>query len=132
MSIVQLRTCRALSLEYKGILTPGERITLQNKCSYSVRYAKENVCVSTLQCKVSDKEHEDKFYVNIDLEGVFSYDPSVTREEIHVATFKELFPYARSIVTSVTAVCGVTPVLIPQIDIEGQSIFRIDPENIKG
>ncbi|MBQ9468555.1 MAG: protein-export chaperone SecB [Clostridia bacterium] len=131
MSIVRMKGYTVKSLSFNTSLPSGKQITLQNACSYNVRYSKEGLCVGSLECKVSDKDAPDSFYVNIHIEGVFHFDASLPREQIHVATYKELFPYARSVVTSVTALCGITPIMIPQIDIEGQDIYRIDTEGLK-
>ena len=54
---------------------------------------------------------------------------------MHVDTYKALFPYARAIITTLTANAGIPPIIIPEADIESQSIYRFnlgnkpDPKN---
>ncbi|MBQ8911214.1 MAG: protein-export chaperone SecB, partial [Clostridia bacterium] len=55
----------------------------------------------------------------------------LSREQIHVASYKELFPYARVLVSTITSAAGVPPVVLPVADIESQSIYRIDTGNLK-
>lgn len=51
------------------------------------------------------------------------------REVIHVQTYKELFPYARTIITTITANAGIPPIILPNMDIENKEIYRIDNPN---
>ena len=44
----------------------------------------------------------------------------------HTDTFKALFPYAKALITTVTANCGIQPIIIPEIDIDNQQIYRFD------
>ena len=48
------------------------------------------------------------------------------KEKIHVQSFKELFPYARALITTITANSGIQPIIIPPIDIESQDIYRFE------
>ena len=126
-----LKGYRAKDLEFHGHLTPGAKIQLENKYSYNVRYGKDHLCVAELSCETFDKEAPDKFKVAVVIEGIFTYPDELTREQIHVKSYKELFPYARVLISTITAACGVPPVIIPVADIENQSIYRIDTGNIK-
>ena len=56
--------------------------------------------------------------------GIFTYKPDVKKEVLHVETFKELFPYARTMISSLTVNAGLPPVIIPTFDIESQSIYK--------
>ena len=131
MNNVALKGYRVSSFEHKASLPSGAKITLQNACSYNVSYTKERICTGTLTCKISDRDHSDKFYINIELQGIFTFNQTVKREQIHVDTYRVLFPYARAIVSGATALFGIAPVIIPQVDIEGQNIYRIDTSGIK-
>ena len=47
-------------------------------------------------------------------------------------TYKELFPYARAIVTTITANAGVQPIMLPEMNIENKEIYRIEnPKNLQ-
>ena len=131
MANIILKGYRAKDIEFHGHLQPGEKIQLDNKYSYNVRYAKDNICVGELSCQVYDKTAAEKFKAAVVIEGIFSHDGTLSKEQIHVATYKELFPYARVLVSTVTAAAGCPPVILPPADIENQSIYRIDTGNIK-
>ena len=73
---------------------------------------------------VNDKANRDKFHIKAVILGVFTYDPEVKKELIHVETYKELFPYARAMISSLTVNAGIPPVIIPNFDIESQCIYK--------
>ena len=131
MSNVVFKGYRAKDVEFHGHLAPGARIALENKYSYNVKYGSGNVCVAELSCEVFDKEAPEKFKVSVVMEGIFSFPEGLTREQIHVMTYKELFPYARALVSTVTTAAGIPPVILPSANIENQSIYRIDTGNLK-
>ena len=131
MGNIVFKGYRAKDLEFHGHLAPGAKIRLENKYSYNVRYGSGNMCVAELSCQVFDKEAPEKFKVAVIIEGIFSYPDDLSREQIHVASYKELFPYARVLVSTITSAAGVPPVVLPVADIESQSIYRIDTGNLK-
>ena len=130
MKAITLRGYKTNDFEYHGHLPSGTQIKLDNKFSYNVRYGKDKICVATLDCSIFDKEDASRFGVHVVLEGMFSYEDGHTREELHVLTYKELFPYARAVVSAATALFGIQPITLPQVDIENQSIYRIDTGNL--
>ena len=131
LASIVLKGYRAKDIEFHGHLNPGEKIQLDNKYSYNVRYGKDNVCVAELSCQVFDKNSPEKFKISVIVEGIFSHSGDQTKEQIHVTTYKELFPYARVLASTVTSVAGIPPIILPTVDIENQSIYRIDTENLK-
>ena len=131
MNPITLKGYRAKSIEFVGNAAPGSKIQLENKYSYNVRYTPNQVCVAELTCHVFDKEHPEAFFAKVVLEGIFSFDEATSKEQIHVLSYKELFPFARAIISTVTSVGGMAPIIIPAADIEGQNIYRIDTGNIK-
>ena len=50
----------------------------------------------------------------------------VEKEFLHVDTFKELFPFAKAIVATVSANAGIQPIMVQDVDIESQEIYRFD------
>ena len=73
---------------------------------------------------MNDKADKEKFNIHVVIQGMFGYNPEVKREILHVQTFKELFPYARTMISSLTVNAGIPPVVIPNFDIESQSIYK--------
>ena len=53
------------------------------------------------------------------------------KDSIHREAFKQIFPYAKSIITTITANGGVPPINLPAVDIDSQNIYRLDIGNNK-
>lgn len=127
MAIVNLQAYKVDKIEFANELENGTKISLGNKYSYQVQYAvNKDVAKGTFDIEVHDKENPDKFKIHVIVVGIFAFDSSEKKEVIHTETFKALFPYAKALITTVTANCGIQPVIIPNIDIDNQEIYRID------
>ena len=79
-----------------------------------------------------DKEHKDVLNVKATVHGVFTIDKETEKEFIHVETYKELFPFAKALVTTISANAGIPPIYVQNIDIENKEIYRFDMNNMKG
>lgn len=127
MANVNLQAYKVDKIEFVNSLENGTKIALGNKYSYQVQYANnKNIAKGTFDIEVHDKDNPDKFGIHVIVVGIFSFDPNVKKEIIHTDTFKSLFPYTKALITTVTANCGIQPVIIPNIDIDNQEIYRID------
>lgn len=121
---VTFRAYRATEIEFVNKHENGARIEFENKYSYNVKYSKNNNCIGEFTVEVNDKANKEKFHIKAVIQGIFTYDPGVEKEIIHVQTFKELFPYARTMISSLTVNAGLPPVILPTFDIESQNIYR--------
>ena len=126
MAIVQMKGHKVSELQFVNKLENGTRVELGNKYNYSVNYSNGNVCRGEFSIEVADKEDPSRFGIRAVVVGIFEFDPQMEKERVHVQSFKELFPYVRALITTVTANCGIPPVTIPPIDIEGQEIYRFE------
>ncbi|MBQ6152390.1 MAG: protein-export chaperone SecB [Ruminococcus sp.] len=127
MSMVNLQGYKVDRIEFVSLLENGTKISLGNKYSYNVQYAKDaNMARGEFDIEVHDKDNPDKFKIRVVVVGIFSYLEGSKKELIHAETFKALFPYAKALVTTVTANCGIKPIMIPEIDIDNQQIYRFD------
>ena len=127
MAKVTLKAYKVDNIEFVNSMENGTKIGLGNKYSYQVQYAvNKEIAKGTFDIEVHDKENPDKFKIHVVVVGIFTYDPDDSKEEIHAETFKSIFPYAKALITTVTANCGIQPVIIPNIDIDNQEIYRID------
>lgn len=127
MAVVNLQAYKVDEIEFVNTMENGTKIALGNKYSYQVQYAVgKTVAKGTFDIEVHDKENPDRFKIHVVVVGIFGYDESEKKELIHTETFKALFPYAKALITTVTANCGIQPVIIPNIDIDNQEIYRID------
>lgn len=127
MAQINLQGYKVDKIEFTSMLENGSKITLGNKYSYNVQYAKDrNIARGEFDLDVFDKEHPDLFRIHVITVGIFAYDPAVKKELVHAETFKAIFPYVKALITTVTANCGIKPIIIPNIDIDNQQIYRID------
>ena len=126
MAIVSLKGYKVDKIDFVALLENGTQVKLAHKYQYNVQYAKTNMCKGEFDIEVYDSNNPDKFKVNVVMTGIFSFADGEKRERIHTETFKSLFPYLKAFITSVTANCGIPPIMIPDIDIENQEIYRID------
>lgn len=127
MAVVNLQAYKVDKIDFANEMENGTKISLGNKYSYQVQYAVgKNVAKGTFDIEVHDKENPEKFKIHVIVVGIFNYDENEKKELIHTETFKSLFPYAKALITTITANCGIQPVIIPNIDIDNQEIYRID------
>lgn len=124
MTKATLRGCMTPEINFVNHLPGGTKIQLETKFSYNVKYSKDLTCRGELSAKVTDKENPDKFSISITMVGIFTYEEGADKDLLHIETFRTLFPFARSLVSTITVNAGIPPVILPNIDIEGQNIYR--------
>lgn len=129
MKKLKLKAYKIEELQLINKVKTTSKIELKNSYGYNVRYTNQNICEGKFTITIVDKESPETFSVKLVLGGVFAFDPELEREVIHVQTYKELFPYARAIITTVTANAGIQPIMIPDMDIENREIYRLDNPN---
>ncbi len=131
MSSVVLNAYRVEEMEFKNVLETGVQIQLENKYSFNVKYDKVNKCVGVFSVEVYDKDNADKFFAKTKIAAFYTYSEGMDKDTIHREAFKEVFPYAKAIITTITANGGVPPIILPAVDIDSQSIYRFDLGNKK-
>ena len=119
-----LKGCMSPEISFVNQLPAGTKIQLETKYSYNVKYAADLSCRGELTAKVCDRDNPDKFYINVKMIGVFSFEEGADKDLLHIETFRLLFPYARALVSTVTVNAGIPPITLPSVDIEGQNIYR--------
>ncbi len=126
MAKLNLRSYRVNELVFENKTEPDSKIQLEHKYSYQVAHKDGNACVGEITLTIKDKNSSDKFNIKVVILGYFTIEGDMTKEMIHVKTFKELFPYVRSFVTTMTVNAGIPPIIPPSIDIDGQPVIRVD------
>lgn len=124
MKNITFKAFKASEIEFVNKHDNGTRIEFENKYSYNVKYSPNNTCIGEFTVEVNDKANKDKFHIKAVVLGIFTYNPETKKEIIHVESFKELFPYVRSMISSLTVNAGIPPVILPSFDIESQSIYK--------
>ena len=126
MTNVQLKAYKVSRINFNNSVQSTVQLKLNNKVSHNVKYNDNAVCEATLCVEVLDKEHPDVLNVLVEVKGIFEIKSGVEKEFIHVDTFKELFPLAKALVTTITANAGIKPIIVQNIDIEDQEIYRFN------
>lgn len=129
MKNLKLKAYKIEEIEFVNKIRGNTKIELKNSYAYNVRYTNQNICEGKFTVTIIDKLNPEQFNIKLVLAGIFEYDANVEREILHVQTYKELFPYARAIVTTITANAGIQPIMIPDMDIENREIYRFDNPN---
>lgn len=126
MKDLVMKAYKISHIDFLNKLQNGTKLELANKYSYNVKYGQNGVCEGFLTVDISDKGGNKDFRISIQLQGLFQFNGSESREKLHIETFKELFPYARVMVSNLTTSAGMPPIMIPPVDMESQEIYRID------
>ena len=126
MTNVQLKAYKVSRINFNNAVQSTVHLNLNNKVSHNVKYTDGAVCEATLCIEVLDKKQPDVLNISIELKGIFQIKKNVEKEFIHVDTFKELFPIGKALITTITANAGIKPIIIENIDIEEQEIYRME------
>lgn len=127
MANVNMKAYKVSEIVFNNKVNGKIQLKLSNKVSHNVRYNKNGVCEAFLTVEVFDKENKDILNVKVTVVGTFAVlKQDIEKEFLHVETFKELFPFAKALVTTISANAGVPPIYVQNIDIEKQEIYRFD------
>lgn len=126
MANIELQAYKISEIEFKNNVQGKAQLSFSNKISYNVKYSQKQFCEGTLTVEVFDKEKPDTISVKFTLNGAFRILKETEKEFLHVETFKELFPIAKSFVVTLTANAGIPPIFLKNVDIESQEIYRMD------
>ena len=131
MANIVLQAYKVSELTFNNKVNGKVQLKLSNKVSHNVRYMGNSTCEATLTVEAFDKENKDVLNLKITLSGVFRITNQVEKEFIHVETFRELHAFAKALAATITGGCGVPPIMLQNIDIEKQEIYRFEM-NAKG
>lgn len=132
MTNVQLKAYKVSKINFNNAVQSTVQLKLNNKVSHNVKYTDNGVCEATLCVEVLDKNHPDVLNITVEVKGIFEIKSGVEKEFVHVDTFKDLFPLAKALVTTITANAGIKPIIVQNIDIEDQEIYRFDMKGARG
>ena len=131
MSTVVLNAYRVEEMQFRNVLETGTQIVLENKYSFNVKYTDDKKCIGNFFVEVYDKNNKNDFFAKTRITAFYSYKEGMEKDAIHREAFRQVFPYAKSIITTITANGGVPPIILPAVDIDSQSIYRFDLGNNK-
>ena len=132
MNLTQLKAYKVKEVVFSNNITAKVQLHFNNKVSYNVKYDNKGMCEGTMTVEVFDKQQPDVLNVKVTVCGIFSVSPDAQKELVHVESFKELFPYAKALITTLSATAGIPPIIVQNVDIDSQDIYRFDMNAIKG
>ena len=100
MAQLHMVSYKLQDLQFFNKLDKPGQVNLENNFSFSVNYSPDNTrCIAKLYQCVKDKTDgaDHKFFVSVDLVGIFSVEGQITDEDkkdFHVQCYNQLFPYA--------------------------------------
>lgn len=126
---VEMKAYKVSEIIFNNKVQGKVQLKLSNKVSHNVKYSQNGICEAVMTVEVFDKENKDVLNVKVTVNGVFAVTPGVEKEFVHVDTFKELFPFAKALVTTLSANAGMPPIMVKNVDIEKQEIYRFEMGN---
>lgn len=126
---VEMKAYKVSEIVFNNKVNGKVQLKLSNKVSHNVKYSQNGICEAVMTVEVFDKENKDVLNVKVTVNGVFSVTQGVEKEFVHVDTFKELFPFAKAMVTTLSANAGIPPIMVKNVDIEKQEIYRFEMGN---
>lgn len=128
MKDLVLKTYRITDISFQNHTVAAGKTRLETKYTYQVKFGTNNTCRCEMKVSVKDQANADALGIEMTLVGIFEIPAEHDKETLHKETFKELYPFARAAVATVSGTTGILPIIIPNVDIEGQDIYRYNPE----
>lgn len=132
MSNVTMNAYKVGEITFKNNVNGRVELKLKTKISHNVRFSRGNHCEATLVADVRDEANPDSISITVKVIGAFTVNKQVEKEFIHIDTYKELFPFAKALVATVTVNAGIPPIYLQSIDIENKEIYRFDMNGVRG
>ncbi len=127
MANISLMAYKVKELVFNNNVSGKVQLKLSNKVSHNVRYNKNDTCEAVMTVEAFDKEHKDVLNFKITLTGIFKItNPDAEKEFVHVDTFRELYAFAKALTATVTGGAGVPPIILKNVEIEKQEIYRFE------
>lgn len=128
MQNLNLKSYRITDIQFKNHAVATTKTKLETKYTYQVKFANNNTCRAEMKVSVNDRENPDTLSIDLTIVGIFDTVEGQDKELMHKESFKQLYPYARAAISTITSSTGIMPVIIPTVDIDNQDIYRYNPE----
>ena len=122
------KTYRITEIQFQNHAVANGKASLETKYTYQVKFGNNNTCRGEMKVSVSDRENPDLLQVNLTLVGIFEFSQEQDKEMLHKESFKQLYPFARAAISTISSTTGILPIIIPAVDIDKQDIYRYNPE----
>ncbi len=126
MARVKLLNFSATEINFTNDIKKTETFELSNRCSYNLGFAPNTFCRGEMTVEVFNKNSPENFSLKIKVTGDFVREDDAPQDEVHRTTYKMLFPRVKAMVTAMTVAANIPPIFLPDIDIDGQSIYMVE------
>ena len=128
MKQLVLKTYRITDIQFQNRATANVKTKLETKYTYQVKFGTNQTCRGEMKVSVSDQANPDTLRIDVTLVGIFEVVADQDKELLHKESFKQLYPFARAAVSTISSSTGILPIIIPDVDIDSQDIYRYNPE----
>ena len=128
MKDLVLKTYRITDIQFQNHAVATAKTRLETKYTYQVKFGANQTCRAEMKVSVSDQENPDSLKVDLTLVGIFEIATEQDKELLHKESFKQLYPFARAAISTISSSTGILPIIIPTVDIDSQDIYRYNPE----
>ncbi len=126
MASVVLNGYKIEEMRFVNMIENGVHIKLEHRYSFNIQYNQNEKCVGTLEAEVYNGKEPEKFFAKTKMLAFFTFKEGIEKDIVHREAFKEIYPYAKAIITTLSANAGVPPIIMPAIDADSQSVYRVD------
>lgn len=127
--MVELKGYKVNKLEVENRVRPGTQLKLQNQLKYNVNYMEaDNKCIGIMELRVTDANLAP-FEIKIEAVAEFTYDSTDAKADIHTVSFDQLFPFIRTIISTVTGFTGMQGLLIPIMKLNKNTVRVASKKN---
>ena len=128
MKSLILKTYRITDIQFQNHTTANGKTKLETKYTYQVKFGNNNTCRAEMKVSVSDKDNPDTLKIDVTMVGIFEIISEQDKEMLHKESFKQLYPFAIAAISTISSNTGILPIIIPDVDIDSQDIYRYNPE----
>ena len=132
MANVTMKAYKVSEVVFNNKVSGRVELKLKTKVSHNVKFTKNGTCEAMLTVEVKDDANPDTIDIRVRVVEAFTVNKEIEKEFIHVETYKELFPFAKALITTISANAGIPPIYVQNVDIENKEIYRFDMNGVKG
>jgi len=116
--MVNLMKYRVLEEHFTNNAPEGTRLEVKNTFHYNVSFKQDgNRCIGLLKFDLHDQKEPDSFNMKLSIVADFTFG-NESKAKIHQESFRQLFPYVRAIVTTLTTAAGMPALILPCMEIK--------------
>lgn len=111
--MIELKGYKVNSLEVENKVKAGVQLKLQNQVKYNVNYLNDGkTCIGLMELRITDADM-NPFEMKVEAAAEFAYGEEDEKQDIHIKSFDQLFPFIRQVVNTAASLTGMPGLFIP-------------------